>query len=164
MLDGIDRRLLQALQRDARRTNAELAEEVGLSMSACAKRVSRLWSEGLIAGAVAILDRRRFRRPVTAMVTVSLTSPTQANSDAFARAMLRHDEVAQMHTVTGDFDFLLLIQERSIESYHAFAQATLGALPFVQAYKTTFVLGTQRNRDRLPAFCLVPAEEDEPPV
>ena len=156
MLDGIDRRLLLALQADARRTNAELAEEVGLSMSACAKRTARLWSEGLIAGAVAILDRRRFRRPVTAMVTVKLTSPTARNTEAFVQAILKHDQIQQCHVLTGDSDFLLMIQARSIEAYHEFAMEVLGALPFVQAYKTTFVLRTWRNRDALPGWCLEP--------
>lgn len=154
MLDPQDRRILSLLQRDARRTQSELAEAVGLSLSACAKRTARLWAEGVIEGAVAVLDRARFRRPVTAAVMVTLTAPRAGVSEAFAAAILRHEEVLQCHVVTGDFDFLLMVQARSIEDYHAFAQATFGALPTVRAYKTTFVLRTHKNVDRLPDWAL----------
>ena len=91
-------------------------------------------------------------------VMVTLTAPRAGVSEAFAAAILRHEEVLQCHVVTGDFDFLLMVQARSIEDYHAFAQATFGALPTVRAYKTTFVLRTHKNVDRLPDWALSPAD------
>ncbi len=153
-MDTIDRHLLRLLQTDARRSNAELADLVGLSNSACAKRVARFWSSGLISRLVARLDRRRFARPVSAAVMVTLSLPKANVSDQFAADMLARDEVQQCHAVTGDFDYLLIVTERSIEDYHAFAQATFGTMPTVQAYKTVFLLKTVKNEDSIPDFCL----------
>lgn len=159
MLDPRDRKLLALLQTDARRTQAELAEAVGLSLSACAKRVSRLWAEGWIARSVAILDRRRFRRPVTAAVMVTLTAPRAGVSQDFARRICAFEAVQQCHAVTGDFDFLLIVQERSIEAYHAFAQEVFGEWPSVASYRTVFLLLSHKVENTLPDFCLTPAAE-----
>jgi DNA-binding Lrp family transcriptional regulator len=158
MLDALDRKLLALLQQDARRTNADLAAEVGLSVSACAKRTARYWADGLIAHTPAVLDHRRFRRPVTAIVTITLVTPTADMSQRFSSEIMIFDEVQQCHAVTGDYDFLLLVRERSIEDYHAFAQRTFGSNRSVRAYKTTFVLQTFKSRNSLPEFCLAEAE------
>lgn len=158
MLDPRDKRLLGLLQRDSRRTNAELAEEVGLSLSACAKRVARLWSEGFLLRAPALVDRRRFRRPVTAAVMVTLTAPKAGVSQDFVRRITACEQVSQCHAVTGEFDFLLIVQERSIEAYHDFAQEVFGEWPSVASYRTNFLLRSFKNDTALPGFCLTEAE------
>lgn len=101
---------------------------------------------------------RRFRRPVTAIVTITLVTPTAEMPERFTAEILKFDEVQQCHAVTGDYDFFLLVQERSIEDYHAFAQRTFGSMQSVRAYKTTFVLRTFKNRNTLPDFCLAETE------
>lgn len=159
MLDSRDRRILSLLQRDARKTAAEMADAVGLSLSACAKRMARLWADGYIDRMVAVLDRRRFRRPVTASVMVTLTQPKASYSQDFVRRICACDEVQQCHIVTGDFDFLLIVQARSIEAYHEFAQNVFGEWPNVRSYKTVFLLGSFKNENTLPDFCLVAPEE-----
>ncbi|WP_010139269.1 Lrp/AsnC family transcriptional regulator [Oceanicola sp. S124] len=159
MLDHRDKRLLALLQRDSRRTNAELAEDVGLSLSACAKRVARLWSEGFLLRAPALIDRRRFRRPVTAAVMVTLTAPKASVSQDFARRITACPQVAQCHAVTGEFDFLLVVQERSIEAYHDFAQEVFGEWPQVASYRTNFLLRSYKNDTALPDFCLSKSAE-----
>ena len=159
MLDPRDKHLLLALQRDARRTNADLAEEVGLSLSACAKRVARLWTEGYLARAVALIDRRRFRKPVSAAVLVTLTAPKASVSQDFARRITACDQVTQVHAVTGEFDFLLIVQERSIDAYHDFAQEVFGEWPSVASYRTNFLLRSFKNENTLPAFCLTEPDD-----
>lgn len=154
MLDPRDKRLLMLLQRDSRHTNADLAEEVGLSLSACAKRVARLWSEGILTRAPALVDRRRFRRPVTAAVMVTLTARKAAVSQEFARRITACDQVSQCHAVTGEFDFLLIVQERSIEAYHDFAQEVFGEWSSVASYRTNFLLRSFKSDNILPEFCL----------
>jgi DNA-binding Lrp family transcriptional regulator len=153
-MDKFDTSLLSLLQEDARRSVAELAEIVGLSTSATAKRTARLWTQNYITRQVVKLNRKRFRRPVTAMVTVKLTAPKATVSTQFAKHVTAFQEVVQCHAVTGDFDYLLMVCERSIEEYHAFAQNTFGTLSIVQSYKTTFVLSTAKNEDILPDFAL----------
>lgn len=154
-MDKFDKSLLSLLQEDSRRSTSELAEEIGLSTSATAKRTARLWAENYIKRQVVKLNRKRFRRPVTAIVAVKLTAPKATVSEQFAKHVTAFQEVTQCHAVTGDFDYLLMVCERSIEEYHAFAQSTFGTLQIVQSYKTTFVLGTAKNEDILPDFALV---------
>ena len=72
-LDATDRRILRVLQRQGRVTNAELAELVHLSPSACHRRVQRLESEGVIADYVALLDLKRIGRPTIVYVEIKLS-------------------------------------------------------------------------------------------
>lgn len=153
-MDKFDISLLSLLQQDARRSASELAEIIGLSTSATAKRTARLWTQNYITRQVVKLNRKRFRRPVTAIVTIKLSAPKAGVSAQFAQYVVGFQEIVQCHAVTGDFDYLLMVCERSIEEYHEFAQNTFGTLPIVQSYKTTFVLNTIKNEDILPDFAL----------
>ena len=93
VLDQIDRKILRHLQRDASGTTAELANDVGLSLSACAKRVARLKNDGTISAITAKLDPKKFPKPVSAAVMVTLSAPKADVSDRFARAMAKIDDV-----------------------------------------------------------------------
>jgi len=152
-MDQIDKKILRHMQRDATRTTAELADAVGLSLSACAKRLVRLRSDGTISAVVARLNPKRFRKPVSAAVMVTLSAPKADVSARFAKAMRDIEDVQQCHVVTGDFDFLLIIKAPGIEEYHDFAQSVLGTSKDVSAYKTTFILKTEKNEDTIPGFC-----------
>lgn len=152
-MDQIDRNILKRLQKDASRTTAELADDVGLSLSACAKRVARLRRSGTISAVIARLDPKKFPKPVSAAVMVTLSAPKADVSSRFERAMAKISEVQQCHVVTGDFDFLLIIKAPGIEEYHDFAQSVLGTSVDVHAYKTTFILKTVKNDDMIPDFC-----------
>lgn len=153
-MDRLDIRLLALLQRDAGRSTKALAQAVGLSVSACAKRVARLKREGIVKRVVARLDPSRFPAPVSAAVMVTLSAPKAHVARAFTERMNGIDAVQQCHAVTGDFDFLLILRERSIETYHALAEEIFGDSPDVQAYKTVFILRTTKNVDEIPGFCL----------
>lgn len=161
-MDRLDLRLLKLLQDDAGRSTKTLADTVGLSVSACAKRIARLKREGFIHRITARLDRARFPAPVTAAVMVTLSAPKANVARAFTERMNAIDAVQQCHAVTGDFDFLLVLRERSIESYHDLAEQIFGDNPDVQLYKTSFILRTTKSDDRVPDFCLE-AALDTPP-
>ena len=156
-LDGLDTKLLALLQQDARRPASELADIIGLSTSATAKRTARLWAKKYIVRQVAKLNRGIFRRPITAIVTIKLSAPKAVVSSALAKHVAGFQEVMQCHAVTGDFDYWLMVCERSIEHYHEFAQNTFGSLESVQSYKTVFILGTVKIEDALPDFALTEA-------
>lgn len=153
-MDEMDRKVLAVLQQDASQSTKHTADAIGLSVSACAKRIARLKRDGVIAGISAKLDQSRFPRPVTAAVTVTLSAPKANVSQNFSRRMSEIDAVQQCHAVTGDFDFLLIVKEQSIESYHALAEDIFGASPDVQLYKTSFILRTSKHVDHVPDFCL----------
>ncbi len=84
-IDATDRRILNALQKDGRMTNAELAERVNLSPSACHRRVQRLEEEGIIGDYVALLDARKLGRPTTVFVEITLSGQADEVLEAFER-------------------------------------------------------------------------------
>ena len=119
-LDPTDRRLLHVLQRRGRISNADLAEEVNLSASACHRRVQRLESDGYIKGYVALLDPRKMGVPATIFVEITLTTQADEVLDAFEKA------VARVHRVQ-DHRAAALIPYQSI--------TTLPELPEIIAAK-----------------------------
>jgi DNA-binding Lrp family transcriptional regulator len=104
-LDATDRRILSALQREGRITNAELSERVNLSPSACHRRVQRLEQEGYLTGYVALVDARRLGRPTTVFVEITLQSQADELLDAFEREVRRVPEVLECHLMAGTADY-----------------------------------------------------------
>lgn len=106
-LDAIDRRILVALQRDARLTNVELADEVGLSPSPCLRRVRMLEDAGVITGYHAELAREEVGLGLTVFVGIKVERHHDNEASAFREAVLQLPEVVSCHLVSGETDFLL---------------------------------------------------------
>ncbi|MEQ8501918.1 MAG: Lrp/AsnC family transcriptional regulator, partial [Sneathiellaceae bacterium] len=103
-LDQIDRNILRVLQDNARISNRDLAERVGLSASPCWTRVRRLEREGVIAGYVAIFDQEALGRPDTVVIEVTLDRHDEDMLETFGAALAALPEVTEAHLVTGDYD------------------------------------------------------------
>lgn len=120
-LDSIDRSILNELQSDARISNAELAERVGLSPSACYRRVRRLESDGVIAGYVMIVDPEAINRSLDVFVEISLVSQSEANLRQFEKEVVECPEAMSCHLMAGDADYLLhlaVADQRDFERIH----------------------------------------------
>ena len=120
-LDPIDRSSLNELPRDARISNAELADRVGLSASACYRRVRRLESDGVIARYVMILDPEAINRSLDVFVEISLVSQSEANLRQFEKEVVECPEVMSCHLMAGDADYLLhlaVADQRDFERIH----------------------------------------------
>ena len=131
-LDRIDRRLLEAVQRDARLTTAELAAQVALSTSPCWRRLKRLEDAGVILGYHARLDAARLGWGVMAFVHILLESHRAELGAQFEDAVLRIPEVVACHNVSGQYDFLLQVVARDLRHFGEFARAyseCFGELP-----------------------------------
>ena len=100
-LDTTDRRLLSALQKRGRISNADLAEQVNLSASACHRRVQRLEAEGYIKGYVALLDARKMGVAATVFVEITLSTQADEVLDAFEKAVARIPDVLECHLTAG---------------------------------------------------------------
>ena len=100
-LDTTDRRILGALQKSGRMSNADLSERVNLSPSACHRRVQRLESEGVIANYVALLDPRKLDRPSTVFVEITLSGQTEDALDAFEREVALIPDLLECHLMAG---------------------------------------------------------------
>lgn len=119
-LDRTDLLLLAALQQEGRLTNAELAERVHLSPSACLRRVQRLERDGVIAGYAAQVDPERLGLGLQAFVRVQLAKHDAASIEAFAAFVQQWDEVVTCHALTGDMDYLLQVAVRDLEHFSRF--------------------------------------------
>jgi len=148
--DPTDRRILGVLQNEGRISNADLAERVNLSASACHRRVQRLEEEGLIAGYVALLDARRMGRATTVFVEITLTGQAEELLDAFERAVALLPEVLECHLMAGSADYLLKVAAADTDDFARIHRRALSALPGVMGMQSSFVLRTVRQSTALP--------------
>jgi DNA-binding Lrp family transcriptional regulator len=146
-LDDINSRILRALTQDGRMSNLDLAEKVGLSPSACLRRVQELERSGVIKGYRAVIDATKVGIGFVAYVTVGLNSHTKSAQEAFERAISRAAEVRECHNVTGTVEYLLRVEARDLSHYKHWHTEVLGVLPQVQAI-TTFVVMDSPKDDR----------------
>lgn len=149
-LDRTDRRLLAALQDDARLTVAELAERVALSTSPCWRRVRRLEQAGYIEGYHAHLSAAKLGYGITAFVSVVMGSHTQDVARAFEAAVQEIPQVVACHNVSGEYDFLLEVVATDLAAYGEFARNILQGLPGVRELHSSFSLMSIKARRRLP--------------
>lgn len=144
-MDPINERILRELSRDGRISNLDLAARVGLSPSACLRRVQELERAGVIAGYRAVLDRGKLGFGFTAYVAVGLSQHTKASQEAFERAMALAPEVVECHNVTGTVEYLLRVEVADLVAYKAFHTEKLGALAQVNVITTYVVMGSPKD-------------------
>jgi Lrp/AsnC family transcriptional regulator len=131
-LDKIDHRILAALQEDASRSAAQIAEAVGLSQSPCWRRMQRLREEGYISKVVALLDRKKIGLRAQLFVQVKVISNDQASLADFSKAIQEFPEVMECHVMLGAFDFLLRVVTKDLEAYEKFYFDTLSRVPNIR--------------------------------
>jgi Lrp/AsnC family leucine-responsive transcriptional regulator len=139
-LDKLDRELLRLLQNDGRLTNAELAQRIGLSPSACFRRLQRLEQSGVIAGYAALIDGEAIGRPTTVFIEVTLDSQGSAALDAFERAVAACPDVLECHLMSGDFDYLLRVAVADMRDYERVHRHQVAAFPHVARIRTAFAM------------------------
>jgi Lrp/AsnC family leucine-responsive transcriptional regulator len=149
-LDAIDCRIVAALQDDARLSNVELAERVGLSPSPCLRRVKRLEQDGYIHGYRAALRRDRIGLGFSVFVGVKLESHANARALAFEQDVCAWPEVIACHLVAGEADYFLEVVVPDLEHYQAFLVGKLLELPIVREVKSNVALQTIKAGAPLP--------------
>jgi Lrp/AsnC family leucine-responsive transcriptional regulator len=149
-IDATDRRILVALQRNGRMTNAELAEQANLSPSACHRRVAQLEKSGLISGYVALLDPRRLGLPTTVFVEITLSGQADEVLDAFEREVAKIPDVLECHLMAGTADYLLKVVAEDTEHFAQIHRRHLARLPGVAQMHSSFALRTVFKTTALP--------------
>lgn len=144
-MDTIDARILRALQRDSNRPVAELAAEVGLSPSACHRRVKLLEQAGVIRGYAARLDPGALGLRLDAFVTMTLQTPGEVAMTAFEAAVGDVPEVLECHLLSGEGSYLLRLALRDVADFDRLRRGVLSQLPGVARIETEFVLHTARE-------------------
>ncbi|MFW2545090.1 Lrp/AsnC family transcriptional regulator [Primorskyibacter sp. 2E107] len=143
--DDTDRRILRELSRDGRQSNLALAERVGLSPSACLRRVAALEKRGVIKGYRAVLAAEKTGIGFTAYITVGLNTHTKASQESFERAMRAAPQVRECHNITGAVEYLMRVEVADLPAYKAFHTDILGALPQVNTLQTFVVMGSPKD-------------------
>ena len=144
-IDAIDERILRVLSADGRISNVDLAERVGLSPSACLRRVQALERSGIITGYRAVIDPAARGTGFTAYVTVGLSSHTKASQEAFERAIIALAGSARMPQHHRIVEYLLRVEAADLAAYKIFHTDVLGVLPQVSSITSFVVMGSPKD-------------------
>jgi len=149
-LSDADLRLLSALQRDASLSHAELAEAAGLSRTSCWRRVQELRHAGLIEGQVTLLDPSKLGFGLLALVSVAMVEHSESIRDRFESHIAGVEEVLECYATTGEWDYLLLVVSRDIQSFDRFLNERLLHHGTVRTTNSSFALRRIKYTTRLP--------------
>jgi DNA-binding Lrp family transcriptional regulator len=139
-LDTIDRKIIGLLRANGRMPNNELAEKVGLSASACLRRVKMLEENGAIRGYVAIIAEAVDNDGVVAIVRITLDKQTEDYLNRFEQAVRMHPEIAECYLMTGDADYILRATAASTAAYEQIHKEILSRLPGVARINSSFAI------------------------
>ncbi|MDO1581560.1 Lrp/AsnC family transcriptional regulator [Rhizobium oryzicola] len=144
-MDRIDKKLLNLLQRDASRTNVELADEVGLSPSSCLRRMQRLTKTGVIDRIVAILNPAKAGRSIKAFVSVEMKLHTEQHMRRFMDIAAAEEAVSNVYAVTGQTDVVLMLRLRDMEEFDALCDRLFRDHSNVARFYTMMVIRTGKE-------------------
>lgn len=149
-LDRIDRKILETLQQNARISNVELAQAVGLSPAPCLRRVQALEDAKVIEGYVGLLDMRKVMLGVEAFINVQLSGQGKSVMDPVEAAIRRFPQVMDCYVMTGAWDYLLRVVAQDMDEIQEFLQDNLSQVPGVMRIKTSFAVRRVVKSTALP--------------
>ncbi|WP_037300402.1 Lrp/AsnC family transcriptional regulator [Rubritepida flocculans] len=141
-MDEKDRAILRQLRQDARMPNAKLAQAVGLSPSACLRRLRLLERSGIIRGYTVVLDEAPPREGVVVIVQITLERQTDEHLRRFEEAVRKCPEVRECHLMTGLADYLLRVEARDAADYERIHKEALSRMPGVARIQSSFAIRT----------------------
>jgi len=144
-MDRIDRKLLNLMQRDASRTNVDMADEVGLSPSSCLRRLQRLRKSGVIERIVAILNPSKAGRVIKAMVTVELKLHGEQHMRRFLDIAVTEEAVSAAYAVTGETDVVLMLRLHDMEEFDVLCDRLFRDQHNVARFFTMIVIRTAKE-------------------
>ncbi|GAM99058.1 transcriptional regulator of AsnC family [alpha proteobacterium U9-1i] len=149
-MDESDRRLLRALQRDASASQAELAEEAGVSASQVSRKMSRLKDEGVLRAVVGLVDPQRAGLTVSAIIRVRLRDHGEANLKAFRTMLAGMPEATFCVMVTGEADYLMRLVARDLPHFQEIVQSKVLRCTAIAHVESSIVLEVLKDTTELP--------------
>ena len=149
-LDNTDRRILRVIQEEARVSNSELAERVGLSPSPCWRRVRRLEENGVIERYVTLVNAKAVGLPINVFATVTLEKQAESALELFEKAVKKRPEVMECNLMTGEFDYLLRVVVPDLAAYERFLMDHLTRIKGIASIKSSFSLKQVSYKTALP--------------
>ena len=153
-LTPLDFKLLNAVQHNNRRTYDELGSLVGLSPTACQRRLKKLRAAGVIEADVSIVSPKAVGRPILMLVSVTLERERADIIDSFKRAVRNTNEIINGYYVTGDSDFILLISARDMDDYEEFTRRFFYENKDIKSFKTTVIMDRVKTSHTIITDCL----------
>ncbi|MFT3999013.1 MAG: Lrp/AsnC family transcriptional regulator [Rhizobium sp.] len=151
-LDAIDRNILRLLRLDARVSNAKLASEVGLSPSACLRRIKLMEQAGVIRGYTALVDTSQAETAIAVIINITLERQTEDHLDRFEAAVRKHPEIKECFLMTGGSDYLLRVEVANPGDFERIHKDILSTMPGVLRIHSSFsirnVLATRPKSSR----------------
>ncbi len=151
MTDAIDKKILLSLQKDCRRSIADLAQDVGLSTSAAHRRIGILEKNGFIQGYHARLDGPKLGYQIEFFVEVSLESQSEKVLEEFEAAVLARPQILECYLMTGQADYLLKVAAENTREYERVYRRTIAALPHVSKIQSSLVMKAVKRWEGYPA-------------
>jgi Lrp/AsnC family leucine-responsive transcriptional regulator len=144
-LDAIDKKLLNLLQNDSKKTTKELSLKLNLSVTAVYERIKKLEREGIIANYVALLNRNKIQKGFVVFCHLKLMQHTKEFISQFEKEIVKLNEVLECFHVSGDYDYILKICVKDMEEYREFLVTKLTTLQHIGSTHSTFMIGEVKN-------------------
>ena len=144
-MDTIDKKLLQLLQTDTKKTTVALAVKLNLSVTAVYERIKKLEREGIIDKYVALLNRNKINKGFVVFCHLKLLQHTKEFINQFEKEVVKLDEVLECFHVSGDYDYILKICVKDMEEYREFMVTKLTTLNHIGSTHSTFMIGEVKN-------------------
>ena len=148
-LDEIDLKILRRLQKDAKLTNKALSANLALSVTAVYERIKKLEKTGFIQGYVALVSKEKVDKSFVAFCHVKLVQHTQDNVKQFEREVIAIDEVLECYHLSGDYDYLLKVHVKDMESYRKFMIEKLTNLNHIGSTHSMFMINEVKHTTAL---------------
>ncbi|OEZ56497.1 HTH-type transcriptional regulator LrpC [Duganella sp. HH105] len=149
-LDRLDIQILNLLQEDATMPLRRIAEQVHASAATCQRRIAQLRASGVLVKEVALVDRVRVGRPLTAFVTVQLEQQNTSLLKMFESLMRAEPDVMACYEVAGEFDFMLVVTAVSMEAFQAFTRRVFTSNNNVSNYKSLLAMNCAKFETKVP--------------
>jgi DNA-binding Lrp family transcriptional regulator len=137
-IDAIDRGILKLLRLNARMSNTKMAVQVGLSPSACLRRVKLMEQAGVIRGYTALVDTSNSESTIAVIINVTLEKQTEDYLDRFEAAVRKHPEIRECYLMTGGSDYLLRVDVESAGEFERIHKEVVSTLPGVLRIHSSF--------------------------
>ncbi len=144
-MDNIDKKLLQLLQADTKKTTKELSLKLNLSVTAVYERIKKLEREGIIDKYVVLLNRNKINKGFVVFCHLKLLQHTKEFINQFEKEVVKLDEVLECFHVSGDYDYILKICVKDMEEYREFMVTKLTTLQHIGSTHSTFMIGEVKN-------------------
>lgn len=152
-MDNFDHQILKIMQNNCRISTEQIGAEIGLSATACQRRIKRLRDEGIITKEIAILEGKALGSYVTVLVEITVKYGGSEEIEKFKQTMLSHEKVQQCYYVTGNADFILIIIAQNMHEYEALTQELFFSNNNIQRFHTNVVMDNVKMGLNIPIKC-----------